>query len=128
MHLVKSCHPAALLPIHPLKASDFVLQALNSHKHDADSRAQYAAVVPALARLVMDGIAKPAQRIDGVLALLAAATIATADSGASSQMAEQVHQVGIGRHQPCSVFGYAWQAFVGGAVNARLSRLCAFLL
>ena len=52
--------------------------------------AQYAAVIPGLAKLVMDGIGKPAQRSDGVLALLACVIIAAASADVDSLLSQQV--------------------------------------
>lgn len=70
------------------------LQAL-LHQHASQYSRQYATLIPALAKLILDGIAKPAQRTDGVLALLAAAVLAAADQKSDGLLSEQVSEAGL---------------------------------
>ena len=54
-------------------------------------------MVPGLAKLVGEGVAKAASRLDGLLALLAAAYIASADMKADAVLEKEKvrgHQVG----------------------------------
>jgi hypothetical protein len=51
-----------------------------------EARAQAGGLAPALARVVKDGLAKPAQRADGLLALLAAAYVGAADGAARAEL------------------------------------------
>ncbi len=51
-----------------------------------EARAQAGGLAAALARVVRDGLAKPAQRADGLLALLAAAYVGAADGAARAEL------------------------------------------
>ena len=96
----------------------------------SSNAAHYAGTIPNLVKLVADGTAKPAQRVDGILALLAVALIGSSDQASQSLLADQVGfactPVGTVAHDqaPCKAQLQSRRWSVQSSVNRMRCSMC----